>query len=73
MITAIEVTWTGNMTTGSSYRALLVADATPASLELTGADVSNMNADDKIDVGSVLLTPDGTYLAYSEGVFTAKG
>lgn len=71
MIKAIDVEWKGNLNK-RAYLALLVADETPSSLEITGADVEDMDDDTVITAGSIMYTPDGTYMAYSDGVFAQK-
>lgn len=54
-------------------RVLLLSSETPASLNISGADIDGMSADYVFAVGSVLITPDANYIAFSDGVFTAKG
>ena len=53
-------------------RVLLLADDTPASLTITGADVPGMEADDVIASGSVLIAPSANYIAFEDGVFQEK-
>lgn len=54
-------------------RVVLLSSETPASLEITGADVEGLNDDDVIAAGSVLITPGANYIAFEDGVFTQKG
>ena len=54
------------------WRTVIVADETPASLTITGADVDGMQDNDVLAVGSVLITPDKNYIAFADGVFTQK-
>lgn len=54
-------------------RVVLLSSETPASLEITGADVEGLNDDDVIAAGSVLITPSKNYIAFEDGVFTQKG
>lgn len=58
---------------GARIRAVLIADETPESLNLTGADVEGWQEDDIIAVGSTLITPDGNFIAFEDGVFQAAG
>ena len=53
-------------------RVVLLADDTPASLSLTGADVPGLNAGDVIAAGSVLIAPSANYVAFTDGTFTQK-
>ena len=53
-------------------RVLLLSDETPSSLELTGADVPGLNEEDVLAAGSVLITPEVNYIAFTDGSFTAK-
>ena len=48
----------------------LVADSTPASLSITGADVQGLADDFVIAAGSQLITPDNYYIALTDGEFT---
>lgn len=57
---------------GYRVMAIILADDTPASLEISGADVDGLNDDDVIAAGSVLITPDKNYIAFEDGVFTEK-
>lgn len=54
-------------------RVVLLADDTPSSLEMTGADVPGLNDDDVIAAGSVLIAPSKNYIAFEDGTFTEKG
>lgn len=40
---------------------------------ITGADVIGMNDEDRIAVGSVILTPSARYVAFEDEMFTQKG
>lgn len=51
------------------WRVILTADAEPDSLELTGADVSDLASNVRFAAGSVLLTPSANYVAYVDGTF----
>ena len=54
-------------------RVVLLGGETPASLTVTGADVPGLNDGDVIAAGSVLITPEANYVAFTDGVFTQKG
>ena len=54
-------------------RVVLLSSTTPASMNVTGADVDLLSADDVIATGSVLITPEANYIAFEDGVFTQKG
>lgn len=53
-------------------RVVLLSGEIPVSLEITGADVEGLNDDDVIAAGSVLITPEANYIAFTDGVFTKK-
>lgn len=53
-------------------RVVLLSSTAPASLNVTGADVDLLSADDVIATGSVLITPSKNYIAFEDGVFTEK-
>ena len=55
------------------WRVILTADAEPDSLELTGADVSDLASNVRFAAGSVLLTPSANYVAYVDGTFGGSG
>lgn len=55
------------------WRVIIVSDTTPDSFELDGSDVDGMADDAGIAAGSVLITPSSNYIAFEDGVFTAKG
>jgi len=57
---------------GSFVRAVILSNTTPAKLNLTGADVDGLGDDDIIVTGSVIITPDKNYIAFTDGVFTEK-
>ena len=61
-----------NPAAGSRCRVVIVADETPASLEIDGSDVDEMGEYDVIAVGSVLITPGKNYIAFEDGTFTEK-
>lgn len=54
------------------WRTVIVADETPASLTIDGADVDGLGDTDVIAAGSVLITPDANYIAFEDGAFTEK-
>lgn len=58
---------------GEKHRILILADDTPSSLTMTGADVPGLNAADVIAAGSVLIAPNANYIAFEDGEFTLKG
>lgn len=51
---------------------LVVSSTTPASLNITGADVDGLKDDYVLAAGSVLVTPSKNYIAFEDGVFTEK-
>ena len=51
----------------------LLSEDTPESLTINGSDVTGLDDDYVLAAGSVLLTPDTDYIAFDDGVFTAKG
>ena len=53
-------------------RVVLLHGSTPASLEISGADVEGYAPDYVFAIGSVLVTPDKNYIAFQDGVFTEK-
>lgn len=53
--------------------AILLSSTTPASLNISGADVEGMDSDYVFAFGSVLITPSKNYIAFADGVFTEKG
>lgn len=54
------------------WQVVLTADADPDTLNLTGADVDNLNDELGLAAGSVLITPSSNYIAFADGVFTLK-
>ena len=54
-------------------QATFLSTDTPASLEISGADVEGMSEGEVIAAGSVLITPTANYIAFTDGVFTQKG
>lgn len=52
---------------------LMVSPTEPSNLTITGADVEGLTDDYILAAGSVIVTPDTNYIAFSDGVFTAKG
>lgn len=56
-------------------QCILIADQELAesTLEITGADVEELNNNAIIAKGSVLLTPTANYIAFADGVLTKKG
>lgn len=61
-----------NPSAGLIVRAVLLAESTPSSLTITGADVDGMGETDTIAAGSVLITPGANYIAFEDGTFTEK-
>lgn len=57
---------------GSYVRAVILSGTAPSSLTLTGADVDGLGDDDILAVGSVIITPEKNYIAFTDGVFTEK-
>lgn len=57
---------------GDWYLAVISATEDPASGNITGADVTGANDDDKFAAGSVVITPDSNWIAFEDGVFSAK-
>lgn len=55
------------------YMVTILADSTPASLSITGADVIGMKSGDIVALGSQIITPTDTYLAFEDGEFTIRG
>lgn len=53
-------------------RAVILASTTPASLNISGADVEDLGPEYVIAAGSVLITPGANYIAFADGVFTEK-
>lgn len=52
---------------------LVVSSTTPASLNITGADVDGLKDDYILAAGSVIVTPSKNYIAFEDGTFTEKG
>ena len=50
----------------------IVSSTTPASLNITGADVEGLPDDFILAAGSVIITPTTNYVAFGEGEFTEK-
>lgn len=55
------------------YRVAIVSPTEPASLTFNGSAVDNMPDKTYIAAGSTLITPTANYIAFEDGVFTAKG
>lgn len=55
------------------WQVVLTSDTDPDTLNLTGADVENLNDALGLAAGSILITPTANYIAFEDGVFTAKG
>ena len=51
---------------------IVLADDTPSSLEVTGADVTGLDDDYVLAAGSVIIAPNADYIAFTDGVFTQK-
>ena len=59
---------------GLVVRAIILAEETPESLEITAADVDGLGDSDIIAAGSVLITPDANYICFENGgAFMQKG
>lgn len=54
------------------WQVVLTSDTDPDSLNLTGADVENLNDALGLAAGSILITPTANYIAFEDGVFTLK-
>lgn len=50
----------------------IVSSTEPESLTITGADVEGLPDDCVIAAGSVIVTPDKNYIAFTDGTFTEK-
>lgn len=55
------------------WKAILTDTDDPVSLNISGADVDNLNDNIGIAAGSLLITPSSNYIAFEDGVFTQKG
>ena len=57
-----------------AYWCTLMSSETPSAdtLNLTGADVDGLEDTDIIAFGSVLITPEANYIAFTDGIFTKK-
>ena len=51
----------------------LVGDEDIDTAYITGADVIGMSPEDRIAVGSVIITPTARYIAFEDEMFTQKG
>lgn len=58
--------------TAARGKAVILSDNTPASLNITGADVDGLASDYVFAQGSILITPSANYIAFEDGVFTEK-
>lgn len=56
--------------TASRGKAIILSETTPASLDITGADVDGLADDYVLAQGSVIITPGARYKAFSDGLFT---
>lgn len=55
-------------------KAVILSDDTPSTLtNITGSDVDGLPDDYILAVGSAIVTPDGTFIAYEDGQFSATG
>ena len=52
---------------------LVVSPTEPTSANITGADVDGLPDDFVLAAGSVIVTPSANYIAFEDGIFTAKG
>ena len=53
---------------GTEYvRSIILADDTPASLEITGADVDGVNDDAVFAAGTVIIAPAANYICFDDG------
>lgn len=59
-------------TDSGKVECVLISDTEPASGNLTGADVVNLDDNIILQAGSVLITPNTNYIAFADGVFTRK-
>lgn len=55
------------------HKCLIIADEDIDTSYITGADVEGMSADDRIAVGSVIISPTAKYIAFEDETFTQKG
>lgn len=58
--------------TATRGKAVILSDSTPASLNITGADVDGLANDFVLAQGSILITPGANYIAFEDGVFSEK-
>lgn len=54
------------------YLCTIMSDVEPANLTISGTDVVGMEDGDIIAVGSQIISPTSTYLAFEDGVFKPK-
>ena len=74
IITLLEDERVLNPDGSDAHRVVLLSDDDAGdSVELTGANVPGLNSDDVIAAGSVLITPEANYIAFTDGTFTKKG
>lgn len=73
MIKVIDGVLLNRTDAGDRWQVSLVSESVPASLNITGADVDEMDDTAIIAAGSVLVTPDTDFVAFEDGVFTQKG
>lgn len=57
---------------GDWYLAVIVSEDAPEDGEVTGADVDGCAEDDRFAAGSVIVTPSGSWVAFTDGVFSAR-
>lgn len=55
------------------HKVLIVGDEDIDTSYITGADVEGMSDDDRLAVGSVIITPTAKYVAFEDETFTQKG
>ena len=50
----------------------VLSEDTPAKLTIDGSDVTGLDSDYVLAAGSVIISPDADYIAFTDGVFTEK-
>ena len=55
------------------HKCLIMGDEDITQAYITGADVLGMSPDDRLAVGSVIVTPGAKYIAFEDEMFTQKG
>ena len=72
MITMVSAKKVHREAAGDWYLAVMTATEEPSSGTITGADVEGANDDDRFAAGSVIIMPDGNWIAFEDGEFSAK-